>query len=100
MQVSTHVPVDRSKNNLALRLCSFEPFYQFVELPKLYVEAVNERPGMLFGFCFVFARQIDPIVNVPVWSHDIGPIVWHLPSTLTRCYFGDVNPGEVTHWLM
>jgi len=51
MQVSTHVPVDRSKNNLALRLCSFEPFYQFVEFPKLYVEAVNERPGLFLGFC-------------------------------------------------
>jgi len=36
--------------------------------PKLSVEAINERLGLLSGASFIFASLIDPVVNVAVWT--------------------------------
>ena len=57
-----------SRPDLVGRPLAFESFYHFVEFPKLNVEAINERLGLLSGASFIFASQIDPVVNVAVWT--------------------------------
>jgi hypothetical protein len=48
-----------------------------VKLPKLYVVAVNELPGLLFGVLVVFAEKFDGSENVAVMAHDVRAIVLH-----------------------
>ena len=57
-----------ARPDLVGRPLAFESFYHFVEFPKLNVEAINERLGLLSGASFIFASQIDPVVNVAVWT--------------------------------
>ena len=67
---------------------ALETFDEFVQLPKLHVAVGNQCLGVLLGGCFVLANQIDPILDVPIWSHDIGAILMRGPLRVKRRLFG------------
>jgi hypothetical protein len=48
-----------------------------IQLPKLNVVAINELLGELDSFDIIGALQIDTILDVAVWKHDVGAVIPH-----------------------
>jgi hypothetical protein len=62
-----------------------------IQLPELNVVIINELLGDLDSFDIILASQIDTIVDMAVWPHDVGAIILHCYSP----YIAGRRPSEL-----
>jgi hypothetical protein len=51
-----------------------------IQLPELNVVIINELLGELDSFDIILASQIDTILDMAVWPHDVGAVILHCYS--------------------
>jgi hypothetical protein len=67
-----------------------------IQLPKLDVVTINELSGEPDSFGFIGTSQINALLNVAVWSNDVGSVFFHqrFPLTLNKTLVRGCHSGR------